>query len=88
MSIAILFSRITHTYKSSPDELQEEPTYTHTYLLRVLLDPLALLVRLVKMVLVDPVEILAPWVPLETLVWLDQLAQLERREPVESLVPL
>lgn len=66
----------------------EEPTYTQTCLPRVLLDPLALLVPLVKMALVDPVEMLAPWVPLETLVWLDQLARLERREPVESLVLL
>lgn len=76
------------TYKSSQDELQKDPTYTQSYLLRVLLDPLALLVLLVKMVLVDPVERLAPWVPLETLVWLDQLAHLERRDPVERLVPL
>lgn len=52
------------------------------------MDPPALLVPLVKMVLVDPVESLAPWVPLETLVWLDQLAHLERGDPVERLVPL
>lgn len=57
-----------HTYKSSQGELQEEPTYTQSYLLRVLLDPLALLVPLVKMVLVEPVESPAPLVPLETLV--------------------
>lgn len=59
-----------------------------SYLLRVLLDPLELLVPLVKMVLVDSVEILAQQVPLETLVCLDQLAHLERRESVESLAPL
>lgn len=87
MSIRILFSLI-NTLKSSQDELQKESAYTQTYLLRALLDPLALLVPLVKMVLVEPVEILAPWVHLETLVWLDKLAHLERREPVEILVPL
>lgn len=89
MSIRILFSLInTLTFKSSQDEPQEEPTYTQTYLLRVLVDPLALLVPLVKMVFADPVETLAPWVALETLVWLDKLAHLERRDPAERLVPL
>lgn len=56
-----------HTYKSSLEELQKELTSTQSYLLRVLLDPLALLVPLVKMVLVDPVETLVPLVPLESL---------------------
>lgn len=52
------------------------------------MDPLALLVPLVRMVLVDSVVTPVPLVPLESRVWLAHLVWLERRDPLESLVLL
>lgn len=52
------------------------------------MDPLALLVPLVRMDLVDSVVIPDPLVLLESRVWLDQLVQLETRDPLESLAHL
>lgn len=63
-------------------------THTHSYPLRVLSDPLAPPVPLVRMVLVDSVEILVPLVNLESRVWLDHLVHLERRDHPEKLVHL
>lgn len=82
----------THTHIQTHTEHGGLHTHTHPYyssdLLRALLDPLALLVPLVKMVLVDSVVTLVPLVPLESRVWLDHLVWLEREDPLESLVLL
>lgn len=55
---------------------------------RVLSDPLAPLVPLVRMDLVVSVVILVPLVLLESREWSDHKVLLERRDPLESLVPL
>lgn len=65
-----------------------EERYAHWVFnhLRALLDPLAQLVILAKMVPVEPVETLVPLAHLESRVWLDQLVLLETRDLLESLV--
>lgn len=55
---------------------------------RVLSDPLASLDPPERMVLVVSVVILVPVVHQESRVWLAPLVSLERKEPLESLVPL
>lgn len=68
--------------------LSHTHTHVHFDFLRVLPDPLVLLVPLAKMVLVDCVVILVPLVLLASRALLDHLVQLERRDPLESLVHL
>lgn len=63
-------------------------TYTQSYPLRVLLDPLALLELLVRMDLVVSVEMLVPLVHLESRVWSAHLVHKERRGLLESLAHL
>lgn len=63
-------------------------THTHSYLFRVLLDPLAPLALPEKMVLVVSVEMPALLAQVESRVWLDPLVQLEIRDLLERLVLL